>query len=225
MEVTATNTSGSNLTSSTTTAKLASDFETFLKMLTTQMKNQDPLNPVDSTEYATQLAMFSSVEQQVLTNDRLELIQETLLGNSLSQVADWVGKLARVEGAFTLNAKNYEFELPKDEDRQARQLAIKDESGQIIYVKQILKSDEIAAWDGQNGTLGTSYSAVIQLLDSEGNVTSELAAAHYSKVSEVRLLNQQTLALLEGGTAVPISQITALRQSEEEPKAFGNNDT
>ena len=47
-------------------AVLSSDFETFLKMLTTQMQNQDPLNPVDSTDYATQLATFSSVEQQVL---------------------------------------------------------------------------------------------------------------------------------------------------------------
>lgn len=214
MEVTATNTSGSSSASSTTTTKLASDFETFLKMLTTQMKNQDPLNPVDSTEYATQLAMFSSVEQQVLTNDRLELIQETLLGSSLSQVADWVGKLACVEGAFTLSARGYEFEFPNDEGSQTRQLAIKDDIGQIIYTKQITMSDETATWDGQNGTLGKSYSAVIQVLDSEGNVTSESAAAHYSKVSEVKVSNNETLAVLEGGAAVPISQITALRQSE-----------
>jgi flagellar basal-body rod modification protein FlgD len=52
-------------------AKISSDFETFLKMLTVQMQNQDPLNPVDSSDYATQLATFSGVEQQVQTNDLL----------------------------------------------------------------------------------------------------------------------------------------------------------
>ena len=50
---------------------ISSDFETFLKMLTVQMENQDPLNPTDSSEYAMQLATFSGVEQQVLTNDLL----------------------------------------------------------------------------------------------------------------------------------------------------------
>ena len=50
---------------------LASDFDTFLRMLTTQMQNQDPLNPIDSTDYATQLATFSGVEQQVRTNSLL----------------------------------------------------------------------------------------------------------------------------------------------------------
>lgn len=53
-------------------ASLSSDFEVFLQMLTAQMKYQDPLNPVDSTDYATQLATFSGVEQAVLTNDLLK---------------------------------------------------------------------------------------------------------------------------------------------------------
>ena len=52
----------------TTKPVLSSDFETFLKMLTVQLENQDPLNPVDSADYAVQLATFSGVEQQVQTN-------------------------------------------------------------------------------------------------------------------------------------------------------------
>ena len=50
------------------------DFETFLKILTAQIQNQDPINPIDSSDYATQLATFSSVEQQVLANSHLEKI-------------------------------------------------------------------------------------------------------------------------------------------------------
>lgn len=50
---------------------LTSDFDTFLRMLTVQMQNQDPLDPVDSADYAVQLATFSGVEQQVRTNELL----------------------------------------------------------------------------------------------------------------------------------------------------------
>ena len=52
-------------TSPSSTSALTSDFETFLKMLTTQARYQDPLEPLDSQEYASQLAQFSMVEQQV----------------------------------------------------------------------------------------------------------------------------------------------------------------
>ena len=60
-----------NPATDSTRAEVSSDFETFLKMLTVQMQNQDPLNPVDSSDYAIQLATFSGVEQQVKTNDLL----------------------------------------------------------------------------------------------------------------------------------------------------------
>ena len=71
---------------------LTSDFETFLRMLTVQMQNQDPLNPVDSSDYATQLATFSGVEQQVLTNDLLKSIAGTFGQGGTAQYAQWVGK-------------------------------------------------------------------------------------------------------------------------------------
>ena len=51
--------------------EMAGDFETFLKLLTAQLRNQDPLQPMDSTEFVAQLASFSAVEQQVRANDRL----------------------------------------------------------------------------------------------------------------------------------------------------------
>ena len=73
-------------------AAISSDFETFLKMLTVQMQNQDPLNPIDSTDYAVQLATFSGVEQQVRTNQILSDLSELLGGSGLGQAAQWIGK-------------------------------------------------------------------------------------------------------------------------------------
>ena len=65
------------------TKALASNFETFLTLLTTQMKNQDPLSPMDSNQFTAQLTQMAGVEQQLLTNDlltsllRLKLLQKT----------------------------------------------------------------------------------------------------------------------------------------------------
>ena len=77
-----TNTTQTPAATQNTTSQITSDFDTFLKLLTTQMTNQDPLNPVDSTQFATQLAQFSAVEQQTKTNSLLQGLtsQMALLG-------------------------------------------------------------------------------------------------------------------------------------------------
>ena len=73
----------------------SSDFTTFLKLLTAQLRNQDPLKPLDSTEFVAQLATFSSVEQQVKTNDTLATIQQLLGGGKRL----WPCVLGRGRGA------------------------------------------------------------------------------------------------------------------------------
>ena len=75
--------------------QIGSDFEVFLQMLTAQMKYQDPLNPVDSTDYATQLATFSGVEQAVLTNDLLKSLTTQMGTGGLIDMAGLVGKEVR----------------------------------------------------------------------------------------------------------------------------------
>ena len=83
-------------TASTTTASTDTNYQTFLKMMTTQIKNQDPLNPMSSDQLAVQLATFSGVEQQTKTNDLLtQMMTQNSLG-AMSQVVGWVGKEARL---------------------------------------------------------------------------------------------------------------------------------
>ena len=61
-------------TNTTTTSAITADYNTFLKLLVTQLQSQDPLNPTDNTEFIAQLASFSAVEQQTQTNDKLDLM-------------------------------------------------------------------------------------------------------------------------------------------------------
>jgi flagellar basal-body rod modification protein FlgD len=65
------------------------DYESFLRLLIAQMKNQDPTNPMDSTEYVSQLASFSSVEQQTKTNARLDQLLTT---TALTQADGVIGR-------------------------------------------------------------------------------------------------------------------------------------
>lgn len=216
MEVTAASTGVLGSRPGTTTAtKLNSDFETFLKMLTTQMKNQDPLNPVDSTEYATQLAMFTSVEQQVLTNDRLAAIQSTLIGNELVQVSDWVGKQARIEGPFKLGDAPQKFDFPPTDNSAQRFLVIQDALGQVILSRPIAIEATKAEWDGASGTVGASYSATVQSHDATGNILSETPAAYYAELAEMRLKDGSVSAILADGSFIALTNILALRKSDK----------
>lgn len=69
-----------------------SDFHTFLTLLTAQMRNQDPLKPMDSTEFVAQLASFSAVEQQIETNNKLGELLGVLSDSPTANPTEWLGK-------------------------------------------------------------------------------------------------------------------------------------
>lgn len=86
----ATSTSSSTAAAETKAAKDASlDYNSFLTLLLAQLKNQDPTKPMDSTEYMSQLASFSNVEQSIKMNTKLD---EMLTNQSLSQAENLIGK-------------------------------------------------------------------------------------------------------------------------------------
>ena len=85
---------GANQTKAT--SKTAVDYQSFLKLLIAQMKNQDPTKPMDSTQYVAQLATFSQVEQSVQTNSKLD---QLLLSSALSQADSLIGRtIASADG-------------------------------------------------------------------------------------------------------------------------------
>ncbi|TIU63490.1 MAG: flagellar hook assembly protein FlgD, partial [Mesorhizobium sp.] len=79
---------GANSTT-TSTSKTAVDYQSFLKLLIAEMKNQDPTKPMDSTQYVAQLATFSQVEQSVQTNTKLDQIMQS---SALSQADALIGR-------------------------------------------------------------------------------------------------------------------------------------
>ena len=91
MQVTSPTAAASTAASSTTATKGAAtvDYNSFLQLLIAQLKNQDPTQPVDSAQYISQLASFSSVEQAVQTNTKLDSL---LTSQSLNQASNMIGR-------------------------------------------------------------------------------------------------------------------------------------
>ena len=96
MAVDAVNSAAASAASSVGRTRLAENFDTFLTLLTTQLKNQDPLSPMDSTEFTQQLVQMTGVEQQLLTNDLLEkLVANT--GSGVATAVSLIGKEVRAD--------------------------------------------------------------------------------------------------------------------------------
>lgn len=81
--------SSTNTNTSDAASKTAVDYQSFLRLLVAQMKNQDPTNPMDSTQYVAQLAAFSQVEQSVQINSRLDRL---LQASTLAQADALIGR-------------------------------------------------------------------------------------------------------------------------------------
>ena len=95
------------------------------------MENQDPLNPVDSADYAVQLATFSSVEQQVRTNDLLSSLAATMASGGIESLGQWVGMDVRAGNEGYFDGSDIELIAPDRTDADQRILVVRDETGGI----------------------------------------------------------------------------------------------
>src|ERR1700731_182261 len=98
--------SASSSLSSTTGATLAGNFQSFLTLLTTQLKNQNPLDPLDTNQFTQQLVQFAGVEQQLKTNDSLQTLVTMQQTAQATQALQFVGKTAIVSGNTTAMASS-----------------------------------------------------------------------------------------------------------------------
>ena len=196
-------------------AVLSSDFETFLQMLTAQAKFQDPLEPIDSSEYAAQLAQFSMVEQQVLSNDLLSALSAQLGTGNMGQMASWIGMEARTTAPVAFDGTPVSVIATPASLADAADLVVRDTHGTEVQRQPVpLPADEVL-WAGvqEDGApfAPGQYSFEVESR-SNGTLLSTAPAATYATVTEVRRQGGDTLLILDGGTSVSAADVTALRQ-------------
>lgn len=199
----------------TSEAVLSSDFETFLKMLTVQMENQDPLNPTDSAEYAQQLATFSGVEQAVLTNELLNSLMVQMNTTGMAQMADWVGKQARAAAPAYFDGSPITIAPNPAAVADKVELVVMDRDGNEVQRMEIGKSADPIEWAGtqDDGTpFDTGLYSFRVVSSANGEVALDEIADVYARVNEVRSENGQSILMLEGGVPVLASNVSALRE-------------
>ncbi|NHF73153.1 flagellar hook capping FlgD N-terminal domain-containing protein [Paracoccus xiamenensis] len=189
------------------------DFETFLKMLTTQIRNQDPLNPMEGSDFAVQLATFSGVEQQVQTNDLLQRMNEQLGADSLSSYSEWIGRKVRTTGQVYLGQDPLIMNVTPDPTADRVVLVTKDSYGRRVSSEEIGKGSGLVEWYGvdENGQPFPNglYSFTLESYRGDDLIaTNEVAS--YSTVQEVQRNSGKITFMLDGGATASLSQIDAL---------------
>lgn len=202
------------VTSEATNTVLTSDFELFLQMLTAQAEYQDPLEPMDSSEYAAQLAQFSMVEQQVLTNDLMQDMLAALGANDMTQAANWIGMDALVQGPVQFDGTPVTIAPNPPVAADMVTLIVTNAQGTEVARKPMPVGAEPYAWDGKNGA-GTTlpygeYSFQVESA-ANGEVLLTEPAFAYNRVTEARLDNGSTLLVLDSGYMVYADAVSGLR--------------
>jgi flagellar basal-body rod modification protein FlgD len=161
-------------------SNLADNYDTFLVLLTAQLQNQDPLAPMDSTQFTEQLVQFSQVEQQIRTNEQLEGLVGQYQAASAGAALSYLGKDAIISAADTTyvhsdtkeNETNWAYNLSSGADEVT--VEVKDSSGRVVYTADGERSqgEHLFAWDGTTnaGTIAPTgvYTLSVKAKDSVG---------------------------------------------------------
>jgi flagellar basal-body rod modification protein FlgD len=138
--------------------EIASNFTTFLQLLTTQLKNQDPLSPMDTNQFTQQLVQFAGVEQQMKTNDTLSTLVSLQQGAQTSQALSLVGATVVVNGTTAQLANGQATWALGASQPATATVTITAPSGQTVYTTTgaVNSGNQLFVWDGV-GNDGTTW--------------------------------------------------------------------
>lgn len=198
-------------------AAISSDFETFIRMLTVQMRNQDPLNPIESADFAVQLATFSTVEQQVRTNDLLTSLGDRLGALNMAQLSGWVGMEARAEIPVAFDGAPVTLTVEGSRLAETAQLVVHDAAGKEVQRQAISSDRQQIEWAGagQDGTPLPPglYDITVESFSQDSMIATSAAQVH-GRVVEARNQDGRALLVLDTGQEVPSEDILGLRQPD-----------
>lgn len=208
-------TSTTTATSATRTTKATtSDYDTFLKMLTTQMQNQDPLNPIDSADYAVQLATFSGVEQQTKTNQLLETMMSRFDLLAMSELAGWVGNEARADVPVQFSGTPVTIAPQPDGKADRAVLVVKNAAGSVVSRDDLVLPARPFDWQGTDVTGAVlpngRYTLSVESYAGEVRLGAS-AVESFARIDEVRGGSGGTRLVLAGGVEVDATSVTAVR--------------
>ena len=232
-----TNTANASATNSSSTSsaaainKLSSDFNSFLSLLTTQLQNQDPLSPMDSTQFTAQLVAFTGVEQQINTNSKLDSLIGVDQGTQLTAAANFIGDSVQAPSTqVNVNAdgtaSQIGYTLPST--ASAVTLTVTDSSGNVVSSGNAPANSgaNVVTFSPVNQNTGNAlpagaYNVSIQALDQNGNPINNITTSIIGTVTNVSTNATSGTELSIGSVTVPLSTVTSVQK----PSTASNNNS
>lgn len=209
---------------------LSQDFDDFLNLLTTQLQNQDPLNPTDTDQLTDQITQFSQVEQQINTNQKLDNLLALQLGNQSAAALGYVGlDVSYVSADLHYDGENNsKITYALGDQAASAKINIFNEEGDLIF------SDDAPKSTGQNEYVWTgetaqgpraekgTYTVSVDAFDIDGNVIDTTTVVR-GKVRGIENQNGATF-LLVGDRAVAISNVINASLPSQTTEAPASNE-
>ncbi len=195
------------------------DKQTFLKLFTTQLRYQDPLNPLDNTEFTSQLAQFSSLEQLMDINTNLTNIitYQDSLNNALA--TNLIGRAVMISGErvqYNGSAVSIGYELSQPASTVTAEIITElGEHVKTINLGYRPQGEGEIVWDGTdesgNPVQEGTYMVELTATDEAGNPVS-ISSDIESRITGVQFKDNITYIVLENGMRVPLSEIKAIKE-------------
>jgi flagellar basal-body rod modification protein FlgD len=217
---------------------IAGNFNTFIKILTTQLQNQDPTSATDTNQFTQELVQFAQVEQQLNTNSDLNKLYNLQSASSLATGVGYVGNYVEsptTTNQFSLQGSNSEFGYTLASAASNVQVTITDANNNVVsqYSGTGNSGVNYAQWTGLSST-GTqepdgNYTFAVTATDANGNTIAVSSPVIFSKITGVTSNSDGTLTLNSGSLAVSSSNVTSIFTNATLPTASllstGTSDT
>lgn len=200
---------------------LATNKETFLQLLTTQLKNQDPLAPTDTTQMTQQITQMTGVEQQLVTNDLLAALVGMNTGTGLSEGVSMIGKqVSAISDTSTLKNGSATFSWTQPSASASLKVEIKNPAGKVVRTltpDDQKSGDHIITWDGKDDSGaqlpdGGVYGIVVTAKTGDGKdiKATNIKGRTEGVVTAVDNATGQPMVVVDGKT-IPVDNVVGIK--------------
>ena len=192
--------------------QIAGNFTQFLTLLTTQLKNQNPLSPMDTNQFTQQLVQFAQVEQQLKSNDRLDSIASSAKNSEAASLSSYIGKSITTDGITSeLGSAGATWSLSAPRATSKATITISDSKNNVVGIQTqpLIAGTQSFFWDGRTSSglkaPAGLYTIKVDAVDASGQkVTVDTAVS--GRVDGIDLTGSAP-ALLVGKNRITTSAI------------------
>lgn len=210
---------GAGQTTATSQSRFEDDYDTFLQLLTTQLQNQNPVDPMDTNEFTQQVVSYSSLEQQINTNTQLEDMIAIMSSFVSSNATSYVGDIVSFSGAQA-QLENGKAEWAYDVSRSGVEgtIEIRDSSGSVVKtdVAQTAAGNHTYRWDGtmDDGRTAPEGAYSISVVVRDGNDAAVSISTSITGRVDAVDVSGPSPQLIVGSRKISISDVLTVRPGD-----------